>query len=66
MHLEVEQTKRRSGWSVKRTLAVLGISRRSYYRWLKEEAAPSPDGDCHACYNGKTNWGRCLFLGGVS
>jgi transposase InsO family protein len=38
VHQEVEQTKRRSGWSVKRTLAVLGISRRSYYRWLKEEA----------------------------
>jgi putative transposase len=35
---EVEQTKRRSGWSVKRTLAALGIAVRSYYRWLKEEA----------------------------
>ena len=31
------QTKRRSGWPAKRTLAALGITRRSYYRWLKEE-----------------------------
>jgi transposase InsO family protein len=38
VHEEVEQTKRRSGWPAKRTLAALGISRRSYYRWLKEEA----------------------------
>ena len=38
VHQEVEQTKRRSGWAVKRTLAALGIARRSYYRWLKEEA----------------------------
>jgi transposase InsO family protein len=38
VHQEVEQTKRRSGWPAKRTLAALGISRRSYYRWLKEEA----------------------------
>jgi hypothetical protein len=35
-------------------------------RWFKAEAAPSPDGDCHVCYNSKTRWGRCLFLGGVS
>ncbi len=28
----------RSGWSAQRTLKALGISRRSYYRWLKEEA----------------------------
>jgi putative transposase len=34
----VEQTKARSGWPAKRTLAALGISRGSYYRWLKEEA----------------------------
>lgn len=32
------QTRQRSGWSAKRTLAALGIPRRSYYRWLKEEA----------------------------
>ena len=38
MHQEVEQTKRRSDWPVKWTLAALGIARRSYYRWLKEEA----------------------------
>jgi putative transposase len=35
---EVERARQRSGWSAQRTLAVLGISRRSYYRWLKEEA----------------------------
>ncbi len=35
---EVEQTKRRSGWPARRTLAALGIARRSYYRWLQEEA----------------------------
>ena len=38
MHQEVEQSKQRSGWPVRRTLAALGIARRSYYRWLKEEA----------------------------
>lgn len=38
MHQEVEQTKARSGWPASRTLAALGIARRSYYRWLKEEA----------------------------
>ena len=35
---EVERARQRSGWSAQRTLAVLGISRRSYYRWLEEEA----------------------------
>jgi len=35
---EVERTRQRSGWPVKRTLAALGIARRTYYRWLKEEA----------------------------
>ena len=34
----MEQARQRSGWSAKRTLAALGISRRSYYRWLREEA----------------------------
>lgn len=38
VHATVQQTKDRSGWAVKRTLAALGISRGSYYRWLKEEA----------------------------
>jgi len=38
VHEEVVRTKERSGWPAKRTLAALGISRRSYYRWLKEEA----------------------------
>ena len=44
------QTRERSGWPAKQTLAALGISRRSYYRWLREEkwarqlpeAAPRP------------------------
>ncbi len=38
MHEEVELARRRSGWPAKRTLAALGIPRRTYYRWLKEEA----------------------------
>jgi putative transposase len=38
VHEEVEQAKRRSGWSAKKTLASLGIARRTYYRWLREEA----------------------------
>jgi putative transposase len=38
VHEEVVLSKRRSGWPAKRTLAALGITRRSYYRWLKEEA----------------------------
>jgi putative transposase len=37
VHEEVEQARRRSGWPAVRTLQALGISRRSYYRWLKEE-----------------------------
>jgi putative transposase len=38
VHAEVQKAKERSAWSAKRTLAALGISRRSYYRWLREEA----------------------------
>ena len=38
MHEEVEQAWQRSGWPAKQTLAVLGIPRRTYYRWLREEA----------------------------
>ena len=38
VHEEVQRTKQRSGWSVKRTLVALGIARRSYYRWLEDEA----------------------------
>jgi putative transposase len=37
VHGTVKQTKERSGWPATKTLAALGISRRSYYRWLKEE-----------------------------
>jgi hypothetical protein len=46
VHQEVQLAKRRSGWSVRRTLAALGIPYRSYYRWLKakrwEEARRLP------------------------
>ncbi len=38
VHEEVELTKRRSGWPVGRTLLALGVTRTSYYRWLREEA----------------------------
>ena len=38
VHEEVEQTRARSGWAAKKTLAALGIPRRTYYRWLREEA----------------------------
>lgn len=37
VHATVQQTKERSGWPAQRTLAALGIARRSYYRWLREE-----------------------------
>jgi transposase InsO family protein len=36
VHTTVCQTKRRSGWSVRRTLARLGVSPASYYRWRAE------------------------------
>ena len=38
MYEEVEQARRRSGWPAKKTLAALGVPRRTYYRWLQEEA----------------------------
>jgi len=38
VHEEVQRVRRRSGWPAKRTLAALGIPRRTYYRWLREEA----------------------------
>lgn len=34
----MKQTKRRSGWPIARTLRALGVSRSSYYRWLRGEA----------------------------
>jgi transposase InsO family protein len=34
----VQETKRRSGWSVRRTLALLDVSPASYYRWRKDAA----------------------------
>ena len=33
MHATIQQTKRRSGWPVRRTLKQLGVSPASYYRW---------------------------------
>src|SRR5262249_9526333 len=39
VHEEVQRTRQRSGWPAKRTLAALGIARRTYYRWAREEAA---------------------------
>jgi len=38
VHAIVEQTRGRSGWPATRTLMALGVSRRSYYRWLKTES----------------------------
>lgn len=39
----VRETKRRSGWSVRRTLRALDVSPASYYRWRKEaEPAKAP------------------------
>jgi len=38
VHEEVEQARQRSGWPAMRTLTALGIPRRTYYRWLQEEA----------------------------
>jgi putative transposase len=38
VHAIVVQTRTRSGWPATRTLLALGVSRRSYCRWLKEEA----------------------------
>lgn len=37
VHAVVHETKRRSGWAVRRTLKRLGVSPASYYRWRKEE-----------------------------
>ena len=38
VHEEVQRTKERSGWPVGKTLAALGVTRTTYYRWLREEA----------------------------
>jgi transposase InsO family protein len=42
VHEEVEQAKQRSGWPVAKTLTALGVSVRSYYRWLRERAWDRP------------------------
>lgn len=36
VHVVVQETKRRSGWSVRRTLRALDVSPASYYRWRRE------------------------------
>jgi putative transposase len=38
VYAAVKQAKERSGWPARRTLRALGIPRRTYYRWLREEA----------------------------
>jgi len=38
VHEEVQRTKERSGWPAGKTLAALGVTRTTYYRWLREEA----------------------------
>jgi len=38
VHEEVKRTKERSGWPAEKTLAALGVTRTTYYRWLREEA----------------------------
>lgn len=35
VHVTIQETKRRSDWSARRTLACLGVSRASYYRWRR-------------------------------
>lgn len=42
VHTIVEEARRRSEWGACRTLKALGISRTSYYRWLREEAWARP------------------------
>ena len=42
---EVEQTKRRSGWPARRTLAALGVSPARYYRWRKEASGAGVAGE---------------------
>jgi len=38
VHVVVQETKRRSGWPIRRSLRALGVSPTSYYRWLRERA----------------------------
>ncbi|MEN6448958.1 MAG: IS3 family transposase [Thermoguttaceae bacterium] len=44
VHEEVERTRQRSGWPVERTLSALGVSRTTYYRWLRTAARRVADG----------------------
>jgi len=38
----VDQTRQRSGWPVRRTLALLDVSAASYYRWARRQSQPRP------------------------
>ena len=42
VHEVVEATRRRSGWPARRTLAALGVSHTTYYRWRRERAWDRP------------------------
>jgi putative transposase len=46
VHAEVALTKRRSGWPAERTLSALGVSRTTYYRWLRAAAVRVVEGLC--------------------
>jgi len=48
VHQEVELARKRSEWPVKKTLAALGVSPRSYYRWLKAQPWPRPESNLSA------------------
>jgi putative transposase len=43
VHAAVQEAKRRSGWSIKRTLKQLGVSPASYYRWRQAGQAPAAE-----------------------
>jgi putative transposase len=40
----VQTTKTRSGWPARRTLAALGVSATSYYRWLRDRGGKEAGG----------------------
>ena len=42
VHEEVKRTRERSGWPVGRTLCGLGVSRTTYYRWLRRRRGRRP------------------------
>jgi transposase InsO family protein len=46
LHEEVQQARQRSGWPVRRTLGVLGVSTASYYRWRRAASLRDGEGLC--------------------